>query len=69
MGATSTSRDAEHEIATIRCLVAQQIHALDRPERNGADRRGADAFLRQLLRRDEELRRRLAEKAVDAATR
>ena len=58
--------DAERELATLRCLVAQQLHAIDPQDRGGPDRRAADLLLRRLLRREEDLRRAPAT-AVGAA--
>ena len=56
---TKMTSDAEREIANIRCLVAQQIQTIERHGETGPERHAADRLLRQLLRHDENVRRRL----------
>lgn len=61
--------DAEREIATIRCLVAQQIQAIDRSDRDAPERQAADLLLRRLLHRDEVLMRRILDGAAGVPVR
>lgn len=49
-----------HEIGNIRFLIEQQIKVVDELDRSGRDGRSAQDLLRRLLRRDEELRKRMA---------
>ena len=56
MAPTTGSTEAEREIATIRCLLAQQLHTIDAHACGAPERRAADLLVRQLLRREEDLR-------------
>ena len=48
------------EFGNIRFLIEQQIQVIDDLDRRGLDGRAAQDLLRRLMRRDEDLRRRLA---------
>ena len=52
------------EFGNVRFLIEQQLQVIDDLDRRGLDWRAAHELLRRLMRQDEDLRRRMAERST-----